>query len=63
MRWRDFPIQLNSALVITLHWGIVLVLAPLGKYVLPVSVLAMAAYVALLSTVLAGDAYQKEAIG
>jgi hypothetical protein len=69
MRWRDFPIQLNSALAIVLHWCIVLVLAPLGillapetKYALPVSVLAMVAYVSLLGVVLAGDAHEKEAI-
>jgi hypothetical protein len=63
MRWRDFPIKLNSALAISLHWCIVLVLAPLGKYILPVSILAMLAYVALLGIVLAGSAHQKEAIG
>ncbi len=43
MRWSDFPIRLNSAFAIALHWSIVLVLAPLGKYVLPVSALAVAA--------------------
>ena len=70
MRWRDFPIQLNSELAISLHWVIVLVLAPLGislaplgKYMLLVSVLAMLAYVALLGIVLAGNAHQKEATG
>jgi len=63
MRWSDFPIRLNSALALTLHWGIVLVLAPLGKYVLPVSIFAMVAYVSLLGLVLAGGAHQKEAIG
>jgi hypothetical protein len=63
LRWRDFPIRLNSAMVIALHWVIVLVLAPLGKYLLPVSVLAMLAYASLLALVLAGDAHQKEAIG
>ncbi len=62
IRWSDFPIQLNSALAITLHWCIVLVLAPLGKYILPISILAMVAYVALLNVVFAGSAYQKEAI-
>ncbi len=46
-----------------LYPGIVLLLAPLSKYVLPVSVLAMVAYVSLLSIVLAGGAHQKEAIG
>jgi hypothetical protein len=63
LRWRDFPIRLNSAMTITLHWAIVLVLAPLGKYLLPVSILAMLAYASLLALVLAGDAHQKEAIG
>jgi hypothetical protein len=63
IRWSDFPIQLNSALAITLHWCIVLVLAPLGKYILPISILAMIAYVSLLSIVFAGSAYQKEATG
>ena len=61
MRWDDFPIRLNSALAISLHWSIVLVLAPLGKYVLPVSALAVAAYVGLLLIVLAGGANQREA--
>jgi len=61
IRWNDFPIRLNSVLAIALHWGIVLVLAPLGKYVLPVSALAMAAYVALLMVVLAGSANHEEA--
>jgi hypothetical protein len=63
VRWSDFPIRLNSALAITLHWCIVLLLAPLGKYILPISVLAMVAYVALLSVVFAGGAYKKGAIG
>ena len=63
LRWRDFPIRLNSAMTIALHWAIVLVLAPLGKYLLPVSILAMLAYASLLALVLAGDAHQKEAIG
>jgi hypothetical protein len=61
MRWSDFPIRLNSALAIALHWSIVLVLAPLGKYVLPVSVLAVAAYLGLLLIVLAGGANHEKA--
>jgi hypothetical protein len=61
IRWRDFPIRLNSALAIALHWAIVIVLAPLGKYVLLASVLAMAAYVALLLIVFGGRAGQKGA--
>jgi hypothetical protein len=60
IRWRDFPIQLNSALAIALHWGIVVVLAPIGKYVLPVSALAMVAYVGLLLIVFAGRAATEE---
>jgi len=63
MRWNDFPIRLNSALAITLHWTIVLVLAPLGKDVLPVSLLAMVAYVALLLIVLRGRASQASEVG
>ncbi|MBW1685403.1 MAG: hypothetical protein JRS35_10115 [Deltaproteobacteria bacterium] len=61
IRWNDFPIRLNSVLAIALHWSIVLVLAPLGKYVLPIAALAMAAYVALLTVVLAGGANHEEA--
>jgi hypothetical protein len=61
IRWSDFPIRLNSALAIALHWGIVLVLAPVGKYVLPASVLALVAYVALLLIVFAGGANHEEA--
>jgi hypothetical protein len=61
IRWDDFPIQLNSALAITLHWGIVLVLAPLGKLALPVAALSVAAYVALLLIVFAGKANHEEA--
>jgi hypothetical protein len=63
LRWDDFPIRLNSALLISLHWIIVLILAPLGKYILPVSLLAMAAYVALLLMVLLGRANQERPAG
>jgi hypothetical protein len=63
MRWGHFPIRLKATLAIALHWAIVLVLAPLGKYLLPVAVLAMLAYVSLLGVVLAGDPHQKEAFG
>jgi hypothetical protein len=63
IRWTDFPLRLNSALAITLHWAIVLMLAPVGKYVLPISLLAMVAYVALLATVLFGRASQADTHG
>ena len=56
IRWHDFPIRLNSTIALTLHWAIVLVLAPLGKIILPLSALAMLAYVALLLIVFAGRA-------
>jgi len=56
IRWSDFPIRLNSLLAISLHWGIVLVLAPLGKYFMPVSFVATVAYVILLLIVFSGRA-------
>jgi hypothetical protein len=54
LRWNDFPIKLNSALIIILHWIIGFVLAPLGKYVTPVAFIAMPAYIYLLAVVLFG---------
>jgi hypothetical protein len=60
IRWRDFPIRLNSALAVALHWGIVVVLAPIGKFVLPVSALAVPAYAGLLLIVFAGRASAEE---
>jgi hypothetical protein len=62
IRWNNFPLRLNSALAIALHWGIVLLLAPLGKYVLPVSALAMTAYVGLLLIVFSGRGSQEEVV-
>jgi hypothetical protein len=52
MRWSDFPIRMSTAVPIALHWAIVLVLAPLGRYVLPVAVIAVPAYMLLLTLVL-----------
>lgn len=60
VRWSDFPIKLNSALAISLHWAIVLVLAPVAKYFPPLAAVAMAAYVALLLIVFAGRSGAKE---
>ena len=54
MRQKDFPIRLNSAMTVTLHWLIVLLLAPIGKYQPVVAVLALGVYVTLLSIVFAG---------
>jgi len=56
IRWRDFPIRLNSGFAIFLHWAIVLILAPIGKYVFPVGLLALIIYVVLLIVVFAGEA-------
>jgi hypothetical protein len=61
IRWNDFPIQLNSAAALALHWAVVLILAPLGKYSAVAAVLAMAAYVALLVVVFAGRTGQRQA--
>jgi hypothetical protein len=51
IRWRDFPIRLNSALSIFLHWVIVFVLAPLGKFYHYFAFAAVPAYMALLGIV------------
>ena len=49
VRWNDFPIRLNSRRLIALHWVTVLVLAPLGKYLLPAAAVALPAYALLLA--------------
>jgi hypothetical protein len=61
IRWRDFPLRLNSAAAIGLHWAIVLLLAPLGMHIPLVSVPATAAFVALLLIVFTGRAVRQEA--
>lgn len=43
-RYRDFPIVLNSRLVIAIHWLTALVLAPLGTFYPVVAVLAVLGY-------------------
>ncbi len=62
IRWSDFPIRLNSTLAITLHWGIVFVLVPIGRYAPPVFAAAIAAYVVLLMIVFAGRTSKNGAI-
>ncbi len=62
MRQNDFPIRLNSALVIALHWAIVLVLAPLGKVHFALGVVAVCAYVLLLGLVLASRGPRDESM-
>ncbi len=54
IRWHDFPIRLNSAVALSLHWVIVLVLAPLSKHYLPLALVAEVAYLALLYVVFLG---------
>ena len=44
LRYRDFPIAFHSVGLISLHWLLVLVLAPLGHYVLLFAVLATGVY-------------------
>lgn len=51
IRWRDFPIKLSSRTAIILHWIIVFVLAPLGKYVLICALIAIPLYIVLLNNV------------
>lgn len=48
MRYSNFPIKLNSKIVIMLHWVTVLLFAPLGYYYRFFAVLAVACYVLLL---------------
>ena len=47
-RYNDFPIRLNSARIILLHWVIVTLMAPLGFYFRIFSVLTVAAYAVFL---------------
>ncbi len=47
-RRQDFPIQLNSKRLITLHWLTVLVLCPLGYFSLPFAGAAIVLYVIFL---------------
>jgi hypothetical protein len=54
-RYDDFPIQLHSGRVILFHWIIVLVLAPLGFYFRPMSILAVTAYGVFLSIIFFTD--------
>jgi len=51
IRWRDFPIKLNTFVPLVLHWSIVLVLAPVGKYLPILGVVAVPAYAILLGLV------------
>lgn len=61
IRWRDFPIKLSSKTAITLHWSIVFILAPLGKYVLICALIALPLYIILLNNVFLSKETVKEA--
>ncbi|OHD69056.1 MAG: hypothetical protein A2W19_17550 [Spirochaetes bacterium RBG_16_49_21] len=61
-RYHDFPIKLHSLRVILLHWVIVILIAPLGFYWRPVSVLAVLAYALFLSIVFFTKGNRREAM-
>ncbi|MCG6930421.1 MAG: hypothetical protein LJE64_07665 [Desulfofustis sp.] len=44
IRWNDFPLKLNSWLVILFHWTVIGILAPLGKTSPLIAVAAIVAY-------------------
>lgn len=54
VRWSDFPIGGRIGWIVALHWLTVLLLAPLGKYLLPVAAVALPAYALLLWVVFLG---------
>lgn len=49
IRWGDFPIALNTRKAIFFHWGVILVLAPVAKFLPVLSVPAIAAYIIFLA--------------
>jgi hypothetical protein len=51
-RYNDFPIKLHSARMIMFHWAIVILVAPLGFFYRPLSIIAVLAYALFLSTIL-----------
>ena len=48
LRWKDFPIALNTKKAIYFHWGVILVLAPLAKFYPALAIPAVAAYLGFL---------------
>jgi hypothetical protein len=49
IRWNDFPIALNTKKAIYYHWGVILVLAPLAKFIPQLIIPAICAYIIFLS--------------
>ena len=47
-RFHDFPIRLQSQLIVIAHWITVAILAPLGYLYLPIAVGAVLLYILLL---------------
>ena len=43
-RYDDFPIRLHSKILITCHWIIVILLAPLGNYYRPIAIFVTLCY-------------------
>jgi hypothetical protein len=44
VRWNDFPLKLNSWWVITFHWLVIAILAPLGKTDIVLAVIASVSF-------------------
>ncbi len=53
-RFDDFPIRLNSRLLICLHWITAIILAPIGHLHISISILATICYAAILAAVFFG---------
>ncbi len=49
MRWKDFPIRLNSLVIILFHWIIIFIIAPLGKRYAAFAIAAMIGYALFLA--------------
>lgn len=63
LRWSDFPIRMNSGLMVAAHWVTVFLLVPLGYYSTSAAGLAMLLYVWLLGSVLLGQGTRKVRTG
>ncbi|OQA96202.1 MAG: hypothetical protein BWY23_02131 [Spirochaetes bacterium ADurb.Bin218] len=49
IRWKDFPIALNTRKAIIFHWAVVLILAPLAKIYNILAIPAIISYIAFIS--------------
>jgi len=48
IRWNDFPLKLNSWQIISIHWLVIGILAPLGKTNLVLAIISLIAFCLLL---------------